>query len=80
MSITTTRIVVHPSPADFLRAIEHVEGADSGQTNYLVGFVWTHKRFSGKEETKEKPDEDAEVLVTVWEGEELRYVLSFSFS
>ncbi|GAA6002170.1 hypothetical protein JCM10207_003107 [Rhodosporidiobolus poonsookiae] len=74
------RILVRSSPVDFLRAIAPVVEADSNATNHLVGFVferWTGAGTTlGTTEGDVKPDADAEILVTVWEGDELRLMFS----
>ncbi|GAA5884689.1 hypothetical protein JCM6882_005351 [Rhodosporidiobolus microsporus] len=76
------RIVVHSSPLDFLQAIAPVAGADSNLTNHLVGFVferWLRAAtapIAPNADAILKPDEEKEILVTVWEGDELRLMFS----
>ncbi|GAA6038939.1 hypothetical protein JCM8097_000583 [Rhodosporidiobolus ruineniae] len=75
------RIVVHASLVDFLQAIEGIAGADSVRSNHLVGYVvqrWQTGKTAPLVNASEdaKPDEDVELLVTVWEGDELRLMFS----
>ncbi|GAA5821315.1 hypothetical protein JCM11251_004566 [Rhodosporidiobolus azoricus] len=76
------RIVLHSSPLDFLRAIAPAQDADSNRTNYLVGFVFEKWIQGGLAplapgaDAALKPDEEVEILITVWEGDELRLMFS----
>ncbi|GAA5967390.1 hypothetical protein JCM11641_000531 [Rhodosporidiobolus odoratus] len=77
------RIVVHSSALDCLRAIGSVAMADSARTNYLVGFIFERwLRASATpvqaeaEETESKPDKKAEIMITVWAGQDLRLMFS----
>ncbi|GAA5948258.1 hypothetical protein JCM10213_002211 [Rhodosporidiobolus nylandii] len=73
-------IRTHASSLDFLQA---TAAADLARTNVLTGFIFerwlkaatTLVASAGDEDVK-KPDEDAQVLVSVWEGDELRLMFS----
>ncbi|TNY22813.1 Proteophosphoglycan [Rhodotorula diobovata] len=80
-----SRTVAHSSALDLLRAIEGQPDADSVRTNHCLGFVFARwlEPFSPPAPSpdkapgdNDKPDQDAEVLVTVWQGD--RLVLIFT--
>lgn len=75
-----SRTVAHSSALDLLRAIEGQPDADSVRTNHCLGFVFARwlEPFSPPAPSpdkapgdNDKPDQDAEVLVTVWQGDRL---------
>ncbi|GAA5898415.1 hypothetical protein JCM8208_006977 [Rhodotorula glutinis] len=79
------RVVVHPSPLDLLRAVERQPGADSVRTNHCLGFVFARwlealpRAATGRDKQERaagEEEEDAEVLVTVWEDDDLRLVFT----
>ncbi|GAA6004811.1 GNAT family N-acetyltransferase [Rhodotorula paludigena] len=76
----SSRIVVHSDPLELLRAIEKVPDADGVRTNHAVGFVvqaWTQGPATPPtDKAKRKPDDEAQVLVTVWQGENLRLIFT----
>ncbi|BGP23356.1 GCN5-related N-acetyltransferase [Rhodotorula toruloides] len=81
--MTAHRVVVHPTSLDLLRATAAVPGADSSKANLLLGCVMddalegSPPRIADREGNEQKrSDEDTKVLVTVWEGDELRLLFS----
>ncbi|BGP30660.1 hypothetical protein JCM10296v2_002417 [Rhodotorula toruloides] len=78
------RIVVHSTSLDLLRAIAAVPGADSNNTNLLLGCVVDDALDDSRSacvaknegDTQERPDEDTKLLVSVWEGDQLRLLFS----
>lgn len=82
--MTAHRIVVHSTSLDLLRAIAAVPGADASNTNLLLGCVvddaQDDSRSAHAEEDEgdanERPDQHTKLLVSVWEGNELRFVFN----
>ncbi|BGP06610.1 hypothetical protein JCM10049v2_002434 [Rhodotorula toruloides] len=82
--MTAHRIVVHSTSLDLLRAIAAVPGADASNTNLLLGCVvddaQDDSRSAHAEEDEgdanERPDQHTKLLVSVWEGNELRLLFT----
>ncbi|GAA5855501.1 hypothetical protein JCM8547_007861 [Rhodosporidiobolus lusitaniae] len=76
------RIQTHSSPLDFLRTVAPFPFADSGRTNLHIGFVvqrWLYATpvlAQPEQKVGAKPDTDEEVLVTVWQDEQLCLMFS----